>query len=116
MGEDDLKGLFEPTDGQPADFMTNFGMVTPTGKIPIGNRTVKKKFWIRVRVLYPNWMNWLLRPLCRIGWHRWKPTHKFLAYEPVDTFDADFTGKFKATIQQWYKCTRCKEKKQGPIL
>lgn len=116
MGEDDLKGLFEPTDGQPADFMTNFGMVIPTGKIPIGNRTVKKKFWIRVRVLYPNWLDWLLKPICRIGGHRWVGTYRFLSYEPFEHWKEDPSTPVKIRTEQHYQCARCKEKKQGPIL
>lgn len=52
------------------------------------------------------WIDRMLRPLCYIGLHRWKPTYEYSSY----SFGPGAESK-PLTREQHYSCTRCRKNK-----
>lgn len=94
----------------------NFGMIIPKGPYKPPPETFFKlykecgyyHFCIRWR--YPEWLDKLLKLLCRFGRHRWVATFGFRQYSISDfgTSEAKSSG-FKR--EDNYQCPRCKKTK-----
>ena len=63
---------------------------------------------------YPKLLDKILRPLCRVGLHRWKATYGHISYSiwQYNTPDAKVSDEKR---EQNYQCARCKKTKVIPI-
>lgn len=51
-----------------------------------------------------NWADWILRPLCFSGWHRWKGTYR------VESISYGSSERERHE-EQHYRCSRCRKSK-----
>jgi hypothetical protein len=56
---------------------------------------------------YPKWLDKLLKPLCRHGWHRWLPTIGFRQY----SYGPETVTTWTAERKENFICARCKKNK-----
>lgn len=99
------------------DYRKNFAMMIPKEALkfkrpPLIKITSEWGYWkISIKKpSYPELLDRLLRPLCKLGGHRWKATYGYTGFK-IWQYDSPDSNISDVKKEENYQCARCKKTK-----